>query len=75
LQPLPIPNQAWKSISMDFITRLPKSKGMTVIFVIIDQLTKYSHFLPLSHPFGGVAVAKLFFIILSNFIDGQQTLF
>jgi len=49
LQPLPSPDRAWKSISIDFIVGLPKSKFMTVIFVIIDRLTKYAHFLPLSH--------------------------
>jgi hypothetical protein len=50
LQPLPVPERPWFSISMDFIEGLPISKGHSVIWVIVDRLTKYAHFLPLGHP-------------------------
>jgi len=36
---------------MDFITGLPKSEGKSVIMVIVDILTKHTHFCALSHPF------------------------
>lgn len=29
---------------MDFIIRLPSSKGYTVVFIIVDHLSKYTHF-------------------------------
>ena len=45
LEPLPVPDGPWSSISMDFITGLPKSKGREVIMVIVDRWTKYGHFL------------------------------
>jgi hypothetical protein len=45
---------------MDFIEGLPKSKGKDVILVIVDRLTKYSHFLPLSHPYTVQKVASVF---------------
>lgn len=35
LQPLPILDQAWKHISMDFIEQLPKSAGKDTILVVI----------------------------------------
>ena len=42
---------AWAHITMDFITDLPKSQGKEVILVVVDRFTKYSHFIPLAHPF------------------------
>ncbi|KAA0032361.1 pol protein [Cucumis melo var. makuwa] len=45
LQPLSVPGWKWESVSMDFITGLPRTlKGYTVIWVVIDRLTKSAHF-------------------------------
>ncbi|KAL2237867.1 UNVERIFIED_CONTAM: Retrovirus-related Pol polyprotein from transposon 17.6 [Sesamum indicum] len=60
LQPLTIPSQAWASISMDFIEGLPKSEGKDCTFVVVDRLTKYAHFLALTHPFSAETVARIF---------------
>lgn len=61
LQPLPIPEGAWKDISMDFIEGLPKSEGYTVILVAVDRFTKYAHFIAVEHPYTTKSIALLFF--------------
>ncbi|KAD2804089.1 hypothetical protein E3N88_37466 [Mikania micrantha] len=60
LQPLPIPTHVFADISMDFIGGLPKSYGKDSIFVVVDRLTKYSHFMALSHPYSAAQVAQVF---------------
>jgi hypothetical protein len=45
LQSLPIPMWKWEDISMDFVMELPKaSKGYDSIWVIVDRLSKTTHF-------------------------------
>ena len=60
LQTLPIPTGAWQELSVDFIEGLPKSKGYSVIMVVVDRLTKYAHFIPIKHPYTAQVVARLF---------------
>jgi hypothetical protein len=60
LNPLQIPATKWSESSMDFIEGLPTSNGNNVILVVVDRLTKFAHFLPLSHPYTVHKVDTLF---------------
>ncbi|GAU28744.1 hypothetical protein TSUD_372530 [Trifolium subterraneum] len=60
LQPLPIPSAIWEEVSMDFITELPKSRGFEAVFVVVDRLSKYCHFIPLKRPYIARTVAEVF---------------
>ncbi|GJW02032.1 putative reverse transcriptase domain-containing protein [Tanacetum coccineum] len=47
VQPV-IPVWKWENITMDFVTKLPKtSTGQDIIWVIVDRITKSAHFLPM----------------------------
>lgn len=47
LVPLPLPSGAWEYVTADRITHLPKTKaGYTAIWVVVDRLTKMTHFAP-----------------------------
>jgi hypothetical protein len=59
---------------MDFITRLSKSEGKSVIMVIVDRLTKYAHFCALSHPFKSSTVATAFMEIVQKLHTKTQRL-
>ena len=60
LQPLSIPTTPWTEISMDFIVGLPSSNGFPAIFVVVDRLTKTTHFMPLKTRFTAKIVANVF---------------
>ena len=48
LVPLLIPEWKWIHITMNFVTRFPRtSQGLDVVWVVVDRLTKSTHFLPI----------------------------
>jgi hypothetical protein len=47
LYPLKIPEWKWEEIDMNFIAGLPRtSKRYDSIWVMVDRLTKMTHFIP-----------------------------
>ncbi|GJT85576.1 retrotransposable element Tf2 [Tanacetum coccineum] len=45
---------------MDFIESLPLSNGKSALLVVVDRLSKFAHFLPITHPYTASQVAQLF---------------
>ncbi|KAD5802711.1 hypothetical protein E3N88_14071 [Mikania micrantha] len=61
LQQPEIPMWKWDQISMDFITKLPRtSHNHDSIWVIIDRLTKSAHFIPIREDYSMDRLAKLY---------------
>ncbi|CAI7932864.1 unnamed protein product [Closterium sp. NIES-54] len=47
LQPIPVLEQPWQVVSLDFITGLPPTNaGHDAILVVIDKFSKMGHFIP-----------------------------
>jgi hypothetical protein len=61
LQPLQVPEWKWETISLDFITGLPKTqKQNDSIMVVIDKLNKSAHFIPLKSSFKAINIVEIF---------------
>lgn len=67
LQPIPPPERAWQTVTMDFIVKLPKSKepmtgvAYDSILVIVDKLTKYAYYIPYMESSNTKDLAYMFF--------------
>ncbi|GJR10028.1 putative reverse transcriptase domain-containing protein [Tanacetum coccineum] len=61
LQQPKIPEWKWDKITMDFITKLPRTKsGHDTIWVIVDRLTKSAHFLAIREDYSTERLARLY---------------
>jgi len=45
---------------MDFIERLQPSNKYSIILMVIDRLTKYAHFISITHPYTTSRVTLVF---------------
>jgi len=61
LEPLPIPQRPWESVSMDFIVGLPTSDGYNWMLVVVDRYFKYITFIPAPKEYSAEQAARLFF--------------
>ncbi|GJY46879.1 putative reverse transcriptase domain-containing protein, partial [Tanacetum coccineum] len=75
LQQPEIPEWKWEKITMDFVTKLPKSSsGHDTIWVVVDRLTKSAHFLPIREDYKTEKLAKIYTneIVARHGTDGQS---
>nr|GEX08685.1 reverse transcriptase domain-containing protein [Tanacetum cinerariifolium] len=56
-----IPQWKWDNITMDFVTKLPKTQsGNDTIWAVVDRLTKSTHFLPIKETDPMEKLARLY---------------
>ena len=60
LRPNQVPERPWQHISVDFITKLPMSKGHDSILVVCDRFSKMSHFVATTEKTMAEGLARLF---------------
>jgi len=60
LRPNKVPEKPWQHISVDFIMKLPVSKGHDSILVVCDRFSKISHFVTTTEKTTVKGLAKLF---------------
>ena len=61
LQPLPIPSWKWEIISLDFVIGLRKNQNLNdSIMVVVDKLSKATHFIPVKTTYKATNIANIF---------------
>ncbi|RVW28374.1 Transposon Tf2-11 polyprotein [Vitis vinifera] len=60
LEPLPIAERPWDSVTMDFIIGLPKSEDNGSIIVVVDRFSKYATFIAAPTDCTAEETARLF---------------
>ena len=61
LEPLTVPKGPWESVSLDFITSLPRVGELGCILVVVDRFSKYATFIPTPKYCSAEDTARLFF--------------
>jgi hypothetical protein len=61
LQPLAVPNSIWRDIVLDFVEGFPRVGGKSVILMMVDRFSRYTHFVILGHLYSVTTIAKAFF--------------
>jgi hypothetical protein len=75
LQPLPILEKKWEVITIDFITKFPRmTKKHDSIVVVVDKLTKSSHFVLVKTTHTSTNIAEIYMREIARFHGIPRTI-
>ena len=60
LQPHDVPPEPWHTIALDLVGPLPLSDGYDTVLTIVDKLTKYTYFIPVSRDISSEGIAQIY---------------
>src|SRR6202522_1204988 len=60
LHSLPVPEAPWDVVSVDFISELPEANGKDCVMVVVDSVTKRSHFVDTNTTISASGSARLY---------------
>ena len=60
LQPLPIPEAWWDTISVDFIVELLESNGYDTVMNVVDSISKWAHFVSTNTTITALRATRLY---------------
>ena len=60
LQPLPILEAWWDTVSVDFIVELPEAHGFDTVMNVVDLVSKRAHFIPTTTTITTLEAARLY---------------
>ena len=60
LHPLPIPEEWWKVVSVDFMVELPESNGYDAVMCVVESTTKCADFISTHTTVSALGAARLY---------------
>ncbi|XXG53461.1 hypothetical protein AAC387_Pa03g1546 [Persea americana] len=74
LEPLPIPEYPWESVSLDFMMELPMSEGYWSIMLVVDRFSKYATFIPAAKEYPTKEATRLFLNLVVKYWGVPQSI-
>jgi hypothetical protein len=62
LYSLHVPQRAWHTVGLDYLTHLHVSNGFDNVLIVVDHLNRMAHFVPCTYSVTAEEIATLFYM-------------